>query len=475
MAEMKVKPVLHEGNVIRPDGLRRENAPYLTVWVLYYAWVIAFATWWTASPLSDSAFKTDIRSLMHIVNILSSAVFVLIIRQEWYVKTARAGALLIIMSMIAFYALPGAQLKTLAAVTGAVAIGCVNISILIPFVFALNNTEKLYAVVFSNVLIQLISLVKEHGLSELAEPALSILLLILALSSVLFFRSEVRGDKNSGEGCEKLEMHPRIYLSLVFNCAIAILCKGAGKGILNIAAEAALYPVLTWYYIGGLVGCMIYVLVYAFTKKAYIWLGNITFSGVAIGMLCNAFIPEAPVLALPFAILLGLGSTIGMINMYYIIGVIGKKYDSMRYIRRSIVFIGICGGVSGVAVGNIIDHSGTFGISVFASIFSAVVMISFMFVSPVMERAEYVNDWGRDSAKTEVGEGRLGMFRQYGLTKREIEVCELLLQGYTLRQISAILPIAYSTVNTYCTSAYRKLEINSRTELLLKFKDLINE
>ena len=51
----------------------------------------------------------------------------------------------------------------------------------------------------------------------------------------------------------------------------------------------------------------------------------------------------------------------------------------------------------------------------------------------------------------------------------------LLLQGYTLRQISAILPIDYSTVNTYFTAAYRKLEINSRTELLLKFKDLITE
>jgi len=92
-----------------------------------------------------------------------------------------------------------------------------------------------------------------------------------------------------------------------------------------------------------------------------------------------------------------------------------------------------------------------------------------------MERSDYSNDWGWDSNNTEVGGRRLSSFKPYRLSKREAEVCDLLLQGYTLRQISAILSIAYSTVNTYCTSAYRKLGINSRTELLLKFKELISE
>jgi DNA-binding CsgD family transcriptional regulator/uncharacterized protein YhhL (DUF1145 family) len=445
------------------------------MWVLYYAWVVAFATWWTASPVMDSAFDTQVRSLMHIVTLLSSAAFVFIIRKEWFVKASRIGAVLIITSMILFYALPGAQLKTIAAVTGSVAIGCVNICILIPFVFTLNNTEKLYAVVTSNVLIQLVSLIKEHSPASVAEPILSFTLLIFALSNVLFLKDETGRAEDTGENADRTRMSPRVYLSLLFNCAIAILCMGAGKGILNIAATSVGPSVLTGYYIGGIAGCLVYVLMYAFTKKAYIWLGNLTFSSVTIGLLCNAFIPQAPRLAVLFAVLIGIGSTIGMINMYYIIGVIGKKYDSMRYIRLSILFIGTCGGISGIAVGNTISHIGTFDISILASDISAVVMISFMFVSPIMERADYINDWGWDSNNTEVGGRQLSLFKPYGLSKREAEVCNLLLQGYTLRQISAVLPIAYSTVNTYCTSANRKLGINSRTELLLKFKDLITE
>ncbi|MPL99639.1 hypothetical protein SDC9_45857 [bioreactor metagenome] len=470
-----LKDIISSDNVVHPRGLRRENAPYLVMWILYYAWVVAFATWWTASPVADSVFDIQIRSLMHTVNLLSSAAFVFIIRREWYVKALRIGAALIVVSMIFFYTLPSDSLKMFAAVSGAVAIGCVNICILIPFVFTLNNTEKLYAVVSSNVLIQVVSLMNEHSSSGAAEPIMSFALLIPSLIAVLFFRNKKNRTGDNEEPVERPVMSPRVYLSMLFNCAIAILCKGAGKGILNIAAVSAGSSVLTGYYIGGLAGCLFYVLVYAFTKKAYIWLGNLTFSSVAIGLLCNAFIPQAPRLAVPFAVLLGIGSTIGMINMYYIIGVIGKKYDSMRYIRLSILFIGVCGGAAGIAVGNLISRVGTFEISISASVFSAVVMIAFMFVSPIMERADYVNDWGFDSNHTEVGGGRLSMFKPHALSKREAEVCSLLLQGYTLRQISAILPIAYSTVNTYCTSAYRKLGINSRTELLLKFKDLIAE
>ncbi len=463
----------HRDNVINLSGIRRQNAPYLVVWVLYYAWVVAYATWWTASPISDSVSDAQLRSLMHAVNLLSSAAFVLIIRRQKFVTTARIFAVLIVLCMAAYYLIPSDPTSAAAAVLGSVAIGCFNISILIPFVFMLNNTEKLYAVVSSNLLIQLISLLNEQSIPDLAEPVISFVLLLFSLGAVLFFRKKAEKTEPIAENIIKPAINRRVYLSLLFNCAIAILCKGAGKGILNITAANFGSTVITGYYLGGLAGCILYVLMYAFTKKAYIWLGNVTFSTITIALLCNAFIRQAPELAVPFSVLLGVGTTVGMINMYYIIGVIGKKYDSMRYVRISILSVGLFGGITGILVGNWIDRAGTYEISVSASVLAAVVMLAFMFVSPVMERADYVNDWGLDSGRKEVGGGYTALFRVYGLSKREAEVCELLLQGFTLRQISAILPISYSTVNTYCTSAYRKLHINSRTELVIKFKDYL--
>jgi DNA-binding CsgD family transcriptional regulator len=272
---------------------------------------------------------------------------------------------------------------------------------------------------------------------------------------------------------QRPEFNARIYLTLFFNCVFVILCKGVGKGILNIAVGNSSDPVLTWYYIGGLAGCLIYIAIYAFFSMAFIWLGNITFACLAMGLLCNAFIKEIPHMAVAFAILLGIGSTVGMINMYYIIGVVGKKYNSMRYVRFSILFIGICGGVSGVLLGRLIQEANTFEVSMAASIFSVAVMLLFMALSPLVSQTHYFDDWAKDSGIREIDNGRHDAFQKYGLSRREREVCELLLQGYTLRQISGILSIAYSTVNTYCTSSYRKLGINSRTELLILFKDYV--
>ena len=84
---------------------------------------------------------------------------------------------------------------------------------------------------------------------------------------------------------------------------------------------------------------------------------------------------------------------------------------------------------------------------------------------------DHFKSWTEDAEKSEVDNEQLFLFKKYKLSKRETDVCKLLLQGYTMRQISGILSLAYPTVNTYCTSMYRKLNINSRTELLLMFKD----
>jgi DNA-binding CsgD family transcriptional regulator len=60
-------------------------------------------------------------------------------------------------------------------------------------------------------------------------------------------------------------------------------------------------------------------------------------------------------------------------------------------------------------------------------------------------------------------------FDKLGFSKREKEVCLLLLKGFSIRQIGDQLSIAFDTVNNHCRSIYRKLGIKSRKELFLKF------
>ena len=58
------------------------------------------------------------------------------------------------------------------------------------------------------------------------------------------------------------------------------------------------------------------------------------------------------------------------------------------------------------------------------------------------------------------------------LSKREIEVFAQLLTDKTQAQIAQTLYITHSSVHFHCKNIYKKLEINSRRQLLIKYKGI---
>ncbi|MCB0518897.1 MAG: response regulator transcription factor [Saprospiraceae bacterium] len=57
---------------------------------------------------------------------------------------------------------------------------------------------------------------------------------------------------------------------------------------------------------------------------------------------------------------------------------------------------------------------------------------------------------------------------QYGLTKREKEILQLLTEGYTYKAISAECHISMDTVSTHLRHIYEKLHVNCGTEAVAK-------
>lgn len=58
------------------------------------------------------------------------------------------------------------------------------------------------------------------------------------------------------------------------------------------------------------------------------------------------------------------------------------------------------------------------------------------------------------------------------LTPREKETFYILLEGYSLKETAKLLNVGYSTANTYQTAIYKKLNVNSRAELLINFREM---
>jgi DNA-binding CsgD family transcriptional regulator len=56
------------------------------------------------------------------------------------------------------------------------------------------------------------------------------------------------------------------------------------------------------------------------------------------------------------------------------------------------------------------------------------------------------------------------------LTPREADLFYLLLEGYTLKESAKKLSVKYSTANTHMTAIYKKLKVNSRAELIIKYR-----
>jgi DNA-binding CsgD family transcriptional regulator len=58
------------------------------------------------------------------------------------------------------------------------------------------------------------------------------------------------------------------------------------------------------------------------------------------------------------------------------------------------------------------------------------------------------------------------------LTPREHDLFLLLLEGFTLKESAKQLSVKYSTANTHMTSIYKKLNVNSRAELIINYHDI---
>ena len=56
----------------------------------------------------------------------------------------------------------------------------------------------------------------------------------------------------------------------------------------------------------------------------------------------------------------------------------------------------------------------------------------------------------------------------YGLTVREKEILESMVQGKTKKEIAAILDLSFHTVDTHLRNIYQKLEVNTRTGAVAK-------
>ena len=173
------------------NGLIKEKNPYIFIWIMYYAWVIVFTTWWTSSPVTDKLMGPDSRVMLHSLNLLSSAFFICIIKPKWYKNASYIGACLVLLFSVLSMIDINNSFHIFSIIVLSISLGIVNISILIPMIYILNNTEKLISIIGANLLISFLVLLQELKILTINNGLVfSFVMLLISLFPILFFKKD---------------------------------------------------------------------------------------------------------------------------------------------------------------------------------------------------------------------------------------------------------------------------------------------
>lgn len=448
------------------EFINKYKIQYIITWIVYYAWVIVFTTWWTSSPVTDTLMGNNSRVILHSLNLISSAIFVFIIKPIHFKKASYIGGMLVLLTSVLSMLKIGGAFHIVSIILLSISLGLLNISILIPMVYVLDNTKQLISIFAANLLVSILIYTQEINILTINNGLIfSFIMLLISILPIIFFNT-ADFKKQELNIIENKKLNKLMYFSIILNCTYAVLCKGIGRAFVMMVINEqslSLYPI---YYIGAIVGCFISHIINKIGKFGNYASWNVIYGLFTISMFIytEAF---SNIMYYIFSFLMGIVSTMGMINMYCSMSVIGKKYLNHLYIKLSILFIGVLGGISGTMFGNILGSLNKTKTSMTLSLISVFIIIIFLVVSPSLHQGYYYDEMiVKEREKNKFKDN----IKKYNLSPREEELCVNIVNGYTLRQAAAIMGIKYFTANDYCKNIYKKFEVNSKIELINKLK-----
>jgi DNA-binding CsgD family transcriptional regulator len=219
---------------------------------------------------------------------------------------------------------------------------------------------------------------------------------------------------------------------------------------------------------------LIFIIQIFFNRSAiYIWLMFLVFSLLGLGII----IYDSNAAHITGSVIYGAGDGLGYIIIYYLCAGAIKRSKSLKMFKLyCFVFF-----IEYVLISGIFSKAfdAFEGPSHYLALGVVLVLCSVCFLLiPLMQKKLFEADWTdgfyladmpeytRPLAETEAIEIK----EHLNLTSREQEVFTMLLAGKEPREIAATLQISYSGVNFHVKNLFGKLGIQSRAELLVKYR-----
>lgn len=459
-------------------SVTKNNLPYFIGWIAVFIWLYAYFL-----PMGGFKFESELyydnvgySSIYYYVWLVVGCMIPVIFEGRKFIpKTIYS----VVTAFICFVLIrfTGATIvsKTLMLIASS-CIGHIFASNVYAFFMILNNSEKFYSMTMAILLpkVLLYAKPKLYNVCYFIDiPSLIIFIIIIVLAVCSYFYKNSSEDiplsSNVKAPLKAYSLMPLVFVVLSLNDVVA---PSALRQIVNVSKT----QIESHYFFGIFVGI---ITVIFFQKRFLINICNmlnISFALLAIGFVVNIISVQIAVAGLVSAVCFGSSYAIGFVNIYYLAGFMAKKFQSIKFYRVGIILSAIYYIFSFIVLEALKDVE-IIAPPIFMALISTCIVIIFFALSPFFIKLLYSGEWIDDTYRLDVTKcSRLdAKLKDYKLTPAEMEVCKLLLDGYTMRQIAGMQSKAYATINTYCTSIYRKLNINSRTELIIILQDYISK
>ena len=342
------------------------------------------------------------------------------------------------------------------------------------FFMVLNNSEKFYSMILAILLPKVIMLIQPILVQMYSKNTTDniIFLVTIVIMAVCSYYYKYIIQEMPSDPKVKVPLRAYAVMPLVF--VVFVIDDMIVPASLNYLEDLSKSQIEYYYFLGILLGVFfILVLQRRFAVNIYIML-NISFALLAMGFVGNIINFQIGDAGLLSSVCFGCSYSIGFVNIYYLGGLMTKKFQSLIFYRVGITLSATYYFFAFFALDEF-KKSEMGSASILMNFICICIVILYFALSPFFIKMLCHGDWSDDAYRSDVTKcSRLeAKLKDYKLTPSELEVCKLLLDGYTIRQIAGITSKAYATINTYCTSIYRKLKISSRIQLLVFLQDYI--
>lgn len=438
-------------------------------------WLDIFAVQYGALKIQTEIYGIAVGDIYAYIYAAVAAILIFFLDGANYLRYTVYGVLAAAAGFIAFILFPFTSITFVLLILSALGMGLLAAAACYIFFMVLNNSEKFYSIVIVFSIARLMLLLKPYTdigmLNLIITKGIPVALFIGLLICALFFRTNTTiSFKQSRQSRIPIGAYSVLFIVV----AVFVLNEGVVPALLKTTKGIAVQDIDRLYTAGAMAGVIILLVLQPILKRSIWHMWNLSFSILALGFIINIFTYWVVDFFKVSAVLYGCAYAMAYINIYYMTGIMAKKYRSLRFIRIGVLTAAVSGILS-YTVSSAVVSADSEIVSAVLALVSIVVILVFFMLSPLFVRELYTAEWMDDIYRLDVayGDRFTAKLKEYKLSPREMEVCILLLEGYTMRQTAAVLSLAYPTVNTYCVSLYRKLGINSRAELMVKFGEYI--